>query len=302
MTLNTLKEKYFQDFIADGYSSKSRDTYDFQLSSFINYLGSLERTDPKEITTRDIKDYIGNLTKVKTGEPLADSTRHLVQSAIKSFLRYLYENDYIEIELGGKLKRIKIHKKESAYLSPEQYSHFIDTVKRKSTSYYRDRDLALMNLLIKSGIRRAELVNLDISDVDLPQAKIWIKRKGGNEGYIPLLHELVEDLDKYLKTLNRDSSDPLFMSKLGSRLSASSVWYLVKSYSLKAGLSKKITVHSLRHGFATKLRHSGVSISVIQQLMGHRSPTTTFRYLHITDKEIREELNSKVTFKGKGVN
>lgn len=300
MTINSLKEQYFHDFLADGNAHSSRNLYDFQLSNFIKYLENFKITDPKKITAREIKDYIGSLRKIKTGESMADSTRYSVQSAIKSFLRYLYENDYIDVELGSKLKRIKIHKKESAYLSPAQYTHFIATVKRQATSYYRDRDVALMNLLIKSGIRRAELVNLDISDVDLSQAKIWIKRKGGNEGYIPLLDELVEDLENYIRTLKRDGSEPLFMSKLGHRLSASSVWHLVKNYALKAGLSQEITVHSLRHGFATKLNDSGVPIPIIQKLMGHKSPSTTYRYLHITDSNVRKEFNERVTFDERG--
>lgn len=299
MTINDFKEQYFQDFIADGNATSSKGTYDTQLKNFISYLESLKVTTPKEITARTVKDYLGSL-RLKNGEAMSDNSRYSAQSAIKGFLRYLYENDYIEVELGAKLKSIKIHKKESAYLSPEQYSHFIFTVKKQSTSYYRDRDLALMYTLIKSGIRRAELVNLNISDIDLSQAKIWIKRKGGNEGFIPLLNELVEDLDKYLKTLKRDGNEPLFMSKLGQRLSASSVWHLVKRYASKAGLSQKITVHSLRHGFATKLNDSGVPIPIIQKLMGHRSPTTTYRYLHITDINVRKEFNDRVTFDERG--
>lgn len=291
MTINNLKELFFQDFIAYGNASSSLDTYDGFLIKFIEHLDGLNITNPKMLSAKSVKDYIRNVHKINSDEPLSNSTRHLMQSSIKSFLKYLYQNDYIDIELSSKLERIKIQKKESAYLSPEQYTHFINTVKKQSTPYYKDRDLALMNLLIKSGIRRAELVSLNISDVDLAQAKIWLKRKGGNEGYIPLQDKLVKDLDTYIKTLTRELNSPLFMSKRGQRLSASSVWHLVKSYALKAGLSPKITVHSLRHGFATHLRHDGVPIPVIQQLMGHRSPTTTYRYLHVTDKEIREELN-----------
>jgi site-specific recombinase XerD len=253
-------------------------------------------TNPKDITARVVKDYISDMKRVESDEPLADSTRYAVQSAIKSFLRYLYENDYIDTEIGSKLKRIKIKKKESPYLSPDQYYHFIMTVKKQSTLFYRERDVALMNLLIKSGIRRSELVNLNISDIDLVQSKIWIKRKGGNEGYLPLLAELSRDLEKYILTLNTNADAPLFTSKLNNRLSAASVWHLVKVYAKKAGLSPKITVHSLRHGFATKLLHDGVSISVIQKLMGHINPTTTFRYLHVTDSDIRNELNEKVMF------
>lgn len=299
MTINYLKELYFQDFIAYGNALSSKDTYDGFLIKFIEYLESINITNPKMISAKEVKDYIRNVQKINSSEPLSNSTRHLMQSSIKSFLRYLYQNDYIDIELGSKLERIKIQKKESAYLSKEQYSQFISVIK-KTTPYYRNRDLALMNLLIKSGIRRAEIVNLNISDIDLQQARIWIKRKGGNEGYIPLLDELVKDLEVYLKTLSRSADQPLFMSKRGQRLSASSVWHLVKKYALKAGLSKKLTVHSLRHGFATKLNDSGVPIPIIQKLMGHRSSSTTYRYLHVTDINVREEFNNKVSFDERG--
>jgi len=296
MNINNLKKLFLEDFINYGNRLTSKGAYNFQLDKFIKYLYSLKITKPEDITAKVVKEYIRNLYKKKTGEPYAPSSRHLIQSSIKSFLRYLYQNDYTTIDIGSKLERIKTQKKESAYLSKEQYLDFIKIIKKKSTPYYRQRDIALINLLIKSGLRRAEIIRLNISDIDLNESKIWVKRKGGNEEYITMHNSLVEDLSEYLKTLKRDSNQPLFMSKLGRRLSASSVWHLVKSYAFKAGLSQKITTHSLRHSFASNLNASGLSINSIQKLMGHKSPTTTFRYLHISESEIREEFNNKVTF------
>ena len=296
MTINTLKSEFLENITTYGSAESTKLAYNFELSRFLNYLDSLGMSNVSELSAKCVKDYIKDLKNSKTNSDLSPVTRARVRSALKSFLDYLYKNDYLEFDLGAKLDKIRIHRKESPYLTEAQYSQFIEAIKKESTPYYKNRDLALMSLLIKTGVRRAELVNLNIADVDLSQARIWVKRKGGNEGYLPLLEELVIDLDKYLKPLKRDANQPLFLSKLELRLSASSVWHLVKVYALKAGLSDKITVHSLRHGFATKLHNSGVSIPVIQQLMGHKSPTTTYRYIHTTDSKIREELNNKVSF------
>lgn len=296
MVINTLKNEFLEDFIVYGNSESSRRGYDFELTRFLNYLDSLGINEITTLSAKCVKDYLKNIRNVKTNNELSPASRARIQSALKSFLEYLYKNDHIEVDLAAKLEKIKTSQKESPYLSQTQCLQFIEAIKKQSTSYYRDRDLALMNILIKTGIRRAEIVNLDVSDVDLVQARIWVKRKGGSEGYIPLLDELVEDLGKYLKTLNKDANQPLFTSKRGNRLSASSVWHLVKVYARKADLNPKITVHSLRHGFATKLHQSGVSIPTIQKLMGHRSPTTTYRYVHTTDNSVREEFNNKVSF------
>lgn len=119
-----------------------------------------------------------------------------------------------------------------------------------------------------------------------------VTRKGNHIVNLNIHDELIDDIQKYLKIINRNPDEPLFMSKRGERLSASSIWHLVKGYSHKAGLNENITVHSLRHTFATTLLSEGMPIPYIQQLMGHRSSQTTSRYLHFQNTELIEAFNN----------
>ncbi|MBI4067560.1 tyrosine-type recombinase/integrase, partial [Candidatus Gottesmanbacteria bacterium] len=194
---------------------------------------------------------------------------------------------------------IKVSQKRPEYLSPEQYTNFLKTIEKESTPYYKKRDLMLVKILIMTGLRRAEVVGLNVGDVDLSKLRFSVKRKGGREEYVIVHNKLVEDLSNYLKIINRKSDEPLFMSKRGKRLSASSVWHLIKVYSKKSGLNGNVTVHSLRHTFATALLSQNVQLPYIQQLMGHRSAQTTMRYLHIQDNELSEAFN-RVTFEERG--
>lgn len=296
MVINILKNEFLENIIVYGNSESTKRAYDFDLTKFIEYLGDRGVADIGELTIQQVKDYLRDIKKADTNEELAPTTRARVRSSLKSFLEYLYKNDYMNLDLGAKLQRVKIPQKDPAYLSKEEYLNFLKVVEREATPYYKERDLALINLLIKTGLRRAEIVSLNVEDINLETLKIRVTRKGGKEQSITIHKELAQDLKKYIKTLRRSNDQPLFMSKRNNRLSASSVWHLVKSYAKEAGLPSNITVHSLRHTYATSLLLDGLPLPYIQTLMGHRSPTTTFRYLHVANKELEDAYNNKVSF------
>lgn len=159
----------------------------------------------------------------------------------------------------------------------------------------------LIKLFLKTGLRRAEVVGLNVNDVDLSKRTLRVKRKGNRQVYLYIHDELASDLRKYLKTLTRNVDDALFMSKKGKRLSACSIWHIVKTYSHKAGLNDNLTVHSLRHTFGTTLLSEGVPLPYIQALMDHRSPQTTSIYLHIQNNELSQAFN-RVNFEKGGEN
>ena len=296
MNLNKLKDEFLLDLTEYSACAEStKDGYNFDLTNFIEYLHKLSISESNQLSVNLIENYLRELKNKKTYSRLAPTTKARIRSSIKSFLVYSYRQDYIKTNLGAKLKKIKIPSKDPEYLSREQYSHFIKTIEREATPFYRERDLALVKLLIKSGLRQAEVVSLNTLDVDLSKLMLKVKRKGNKEEYVYIHHELADDLNRYLKIIESDKDRPLFLSKRGNRLSASSVWHLIKMYSHKAGLNGDVTVHSLRHTFATILLSENLPIPTIQRLMGHKSPTTTFRYLHLTNPEIIEQFN-KVNF------
>ncbi len=284
----------FLEYLSEyrGRSENTRKAYDYDLTRFLGYLSDSKINDLKQVSTNHLESYIYETGKHRGLEAI---TRARMRSSIKSFFGFLTRKGYIEIDPSSKLESIKLPEKQPEYLSQEQYHSFIRTVEKSSTPYYRERDLALIKLLIKSGLRRSEIVGLDVSDIDLSKLKLRVKRKGNREDYVIIHNQLAEDLRKYLNTIKGDENRPLFKSKRGNRLSPSSVWHLVKSYSHKAGLNGNVTVHSLRHSFASILLSQGMPLPYIQALMGHKSPETTSRYLHFVNSELTEAFN-KISF------
>lgn len=288
MKIDELKESWLNYLIARGRGNGTKKAYEDELNKFINYLTSLDITDIHLITTEILENYLFNYPNVST------NTKAWKMRPIKGFFKFLFRREYIRSNPAANLESIKISQKRAEYLSEEEYTRFFQIV-GKTTPYYRERDLMIVRLLVKTGLRKSELTGLNISDVDLSKLHFRVRRKGGREEYLILHHELVEDLQKYLKTINRGPDEPLFISKRNKRLSPSSVWHLIKKYSKKAGLNCNVTTHSLRHTFATTLLSNDMPLPYIQELMGHRSPQTTSRYLHVQNSKLVERFN-RVTF------
>jgi site-specific recombinase XerD len=289
MKIEELKQKWLNHLIAKGSPDGTIRTYGFTAKKFVKYLTSIGIDEVDLVTTQVIEDFI-------YGMSVAKNTKGQRMIHIKRFYVFLLSRDFIKTNPTINLESIKISPKSPEYLSHEQYTDLINVIKNeKSKPYYKQRDLMLIELLLKTGLRRAEITGLNVADVDMSKQKIKVKRKGNYEAEIMIHPKLKEGLTEYLKTINRKPHEPLFMSKRGNRLSSSSIWYLVKSYAKEAGLNKKVTVHSLRHTFATSLLSEAMPLPYIQKLMGHRSPQTTSRYLHVQDNELSEAF-SRVTF------
>jgi len=289
MKIDEYKNQYLSHIVeVRGRSLNTQKAYDFDLSRFIKYLHSNGVIEAGAITTNIIEAYLLHLKS-------STVTKARVRSSIKSFLGFLCRKEVIVSNPSDKLESMKLPEKTPEYLSKDQCRIFLKTIEKESTPYYRERDLMIANLLLKTGLRRAEVVGLNVKDIDLEKHVIRVKRKGNREVEITIHPELTENFQKYFETVKDLANRPLFLSKRGTRLSASSIWHMVKGYSHKSGFNGDVTVHSLRHTFATTLLSNGMSLTYIQALMGHKSSQTTSRYLHFQNSELNEAFN-KVTF------
>lgn len=285
MSLNELKNHFLEYLVQyRGRSLNTKRAYEFDLTRFINHLEVKGISEPELVTTKVIEDYLLQL-KCST------VTKARVRSSAKSFFSFLYRKAYITSDPAANLESMKLPEKNPEYLSKDQRNAFIKTIEKESTPYYRDRDLILIKLLLRTGLRRAEIVGLNVEDVDFSKGTLKVKRKGNREAYLTIHPQLAGDLKRYITSIQRNSSEPLFKSKRGQRLSASSIWHLVKMYSHKAGFNGDVTVHSLRHTFASTLLSQGCPLPFIQQLMGHKSSQTTSKYLHFQNTELVEAFN-----------
>ncbi len=255
-------ESYFQKLELKKYSNNTVKSYVSSFEEFINHFPEQEVDHLNEI---DIRTYIQRLVQEKR----SDSYINLAINSIKF---------YYEIVLGMPnrfymIERPRVSKKLPKVLSKEEVKRLI-----YATNNIKHR--CIVSLLYSAGLRRSELLNLKLTDIDSSRMLIHVKdAKGKKDRYTLLSQTALEDLRTYYKQWRPTSY--LFESPNGSKYSQSSIGKLISNAALKAGIRKHVSAHTLRHSFATHLLESGTDLRYIQLLLGHNSTKTTEIYTHV---------------------
>jgi integrase/recombinase XerD len=272
-------------------SPKTIDAYTFDLAKFSQFadreIGPGWRIE--DIGQHAIKAYIQCLA----GRGNAAITRGRKLATLKSFFGYLSSQGKVKIDPTSQIRMPKRVDKESSYLSEEEYKRLLKAVKDNATKYYKERDIAIVTMLIGTGLRLSELVGLNVGDVTFTTGTIKVILKGRNERTLPLSDTVMTVIRRYLKTReNALPSAPLFLSKRGTRIDSASVQYLVKKYCREAHIEKDgLSPHMLRHSFAAALLKQGENVFTVQQLLAHHNIRTTERYLHINNEDLRTAVS-----------
>ena len=263
----------------------------------------------REITTSDVFDFLSYLANDRTANPDAASPDYGISatararklSAIKSFYKYLTvrtkqltENPVADLEYP------KLRKSLPKYLTMEQSAALLKAVSGPNEK----RDYAIIMLFLNCGIRRSELVGLNLSDVY--EDRIRVVGKGNKERFVYFGTPCRKAIDAYLPERNKKTlSDnrALFGSRDNNRISVTAVHRLIKKYLLIAGLdATQFSAHKLRHTAATMMLSGGVDVKTVQEVLGHENLNTTQIYAHIENTELKlaAEANplSKLDFSG----
>lgn len=277
------------------FSPRTIEAYEYDLNKFVEFLESTKRADISRISKEDVRHFLSQ--RAKTNGAV---TRARKLSSIKSFFKYLGREGIIAANPVSDIEAPKLPEREPSYLTEFEYQNLIAAVKFKATPYYLSRDLAIVFLLLGTGIRLSELVGLTLDRVNLDGAdkSIKVRGKGNRERSIPLTNEVVGILGNYLKQRPDVESNNLFISRFGDELRSRSVYGLIKKYIEAAKIKKnKVAVHSLRHTFGASMLKSGANIFTIQKLLGHKQLETTGRYLHIDNVDLRNAVDKLVLSK-----
>jgi integrase/recombinase XerC len=234
---------------------------------------------------------------------LADSgnspiTRARKLAAIKSFYNYLCRVEHFPKNHAHNIEMPKVDKNRHrafSYLAEEEYRKLLKTVSREATTYFFERDIAIVSTLLGTGIRVSELVNLNIDDIDFEHKEMRVLRKGQKTTVEVVNDGVLLNIRRWLRkrdSLNLNGEKAIFISKQKRRMDKSSVQYMVKQYGKKSGIGKRITCHTLRHSFGTNALKKGNDIETIRELMGHESILTTQKYMHSTREDKRKAANS----------
>jgi integrase/recombinase XerD len=246
------------------YSENTIRTY---LQSFKEFLQFYEDTDPLELNEIEIRNYLLFLIEKKK---LSRSTQNQAINAIKFFYEKILGQDRKVYHLDRPMRERKLPEVLSQ-LEVMQIFEAVGNLKHR----------VMLMLIYAAGLRRSELINLRVGDVDLNRNTVFIRgAKGSKDRQSVMAQSLAPLLQQYLKEYN--PSFWLFEGINGDRYSTSSLRMVLKTGVQKAGIKKRVRLHMLRHSFATHLLEAGTSTRYIQVLLGHHSPKTTEIYAHVS--------------------
>ena len=271
---------------------KSENTVKSYSSDLENYLYYLEQKllidDVSLITADSIKKFLTYLKKL--GYTPASSSRAL--SAIKSFHKFLFIERHTKTNPAISLASPKLEKKLPTVLSIEEVLKLLDTL--DTSTPYNQRNQAMIELMYATGLRVSELVNLKLMDLHLTNKMISTVGKGSKERLIPVNDYATKILRNYLLEArpklviaSRDEGY-VFLNNQGTAISRQSFFLMLKEMAKKAGITKEVSPHTLRHSFATHLLEAGTDLRLIQEMLGHEDISTTQIYTHLSNQKLKE--------------
>ncbi len=280
-----------------GISPNTLVAYRSDLTQLIDYIktnhfnGSGNNIGWEEVDEDIMSQYLLHLHELE----YSDTTRARKVASSKSLFGFLLDEGIISRDPTENISSPRIGRSLPDTLSFEEVESLLTSASQKETTDSM-RDRAMFELLYASGLRVTELVSLDLGDLDLEQGTVRCLGKGGKERIIPLHANAVAVLKRYIKEarpsfVKNISDKSLFLNKRGQRLSRQGFWLILKAHAKRAGITKKITPHTLRHSFATHLLQGGAPLRHVQELLGHSSITTTQVYTHLTSEHVRIEYD-----------
>jgi integrase/recombinase XerC len=272
---------------ADGRSERTRQAYLRDLRKLQSWLGKdlpVNAVTP-EMLARFLAD--GN------GRPSA-LTVNRTKTAFRVFFRYLSDAGCISDNPARLIRSTPTDRRVPSYLSSGEAKRLLGTIP-KSDGPVAKRDHAMFSLLLGTGIRLSSLVGLNASNVDLAQGTVTIEAKGGREETVFLSARLCRLLGHYIEAIRAVEGTPLFCSRSGTRLGPRQVQLRLKHWVKAAGIAKPVSVHWLRHSFATRLYSQTGDLHLVQRALGHKHIGTTEIYARVEDKVLRKALE-KLSF------
>lgn len=274
------------------------------------YIDELELSDMQKITTTDIEMFMSYLTYYEIDGKSYTNNEHGKSrklSTVRSMLKYFYNKDKLPENIAAKVVTPKLHQKEIIRLEKNEINDLLDVLEntclnsdRQNTyieNNIKSRDLAIITLLLGTGIRVSECVGLNIQDINFESNAFVVTRKGGNRTTLYFSDEIKQVLLKYLKEreeLEDFGSNALFLSLQNKRISVRAVQYIVKKYAEIISPLKKITPHKLRSTYGTNLYKATKDIYVVAEVLGHKDVNTTKKHYAAISEDIKKDASTKV--------
>ena len=297
MKLTDAINRYKSYFIAQRYSLKTWQYYEWELAELSRWLEGRDISEVEKIQTGDLYDYGAEVRQRGFKYPHSPNARirkdrvsHKASDEIKegTLLRtlivirafYSYLEKVYKMENIAKIAFPDIRPKqtrETEHLEPERLASVLE-------NYGSEREGAILHTLLATGIRQGELRGCKMADYSRERKELQVIGKGGAQRTVILTDACIAAIDHYLRRLNRPRTECLFCREDGSPLKSGDIIYMFQKISVKCGF--RVTAHMLRHTMATLLARDGVNPFYIQKQLGHKRAETTGRYVHVTPEMI----------------
>ena len=260
------------------YSSHTIQAYKKDLVQFNSFLEDESVVSVFDVNYSLIRSWVTSL--LENGDNHRTVNRKM--SAIKSYFKFLLKIGRISINPADSFKSLKVAKKIQVPFSTEEVLKLLDS-SYDTDDFEQSRDFLIIELFYATGIRREELINLKVPDVDLISNQIKVTGKRNKQRIIPLVSSIKDHVEKYLSLRDQFvemTTYELFITSKGIKVYPSLVYRVIKSYFSKVSLKVKISPHVLRHTFATHLLDHGADLNAVKELLGHTSLSSTQIYTH----------------------
>ncbi|HNX67989.1 MAG TPA: tyrosine recombinase XerC [Candidatus Omnitrophota bacterium] len=267
-----------------GASDHTVKNYGIDLREFKKFLAE---KDLKELTYLDIRAFLAFL---KTREYSKSSISRKL-ACLRSFFKYLARENILTQNPAAGIATPKKEKRLPCFLNPDEITKLLEAPSQHC--WEEKRDKSILEMLYSSGIRVSELVGLNHDDLDFFGGLVRVRGKGKKERIVPVGQVALRCLKDYLdhkapKEILNAVKKPLFVSRLGGRLTDRSIRRMILKYVKRTGLGKEVSPHTLRHSFATHMLDRGADLRSVQELLGHANLSTTQIYTHVTTQRLKD--------------
>ncbi len=288
---NEIISQHIDDFIKfikfeKGLSENTVLAYKSDIKLFENFLKENKLNDVDEEV---ITDLIFQLKNKKYSN--LSIARILV--SIRNYYKFLLKEKMIKTNPFENLESFKVRKMMPEVLTETDIVNILNQPDLTTKEGIRDR--AILELLYSAGIRVSELVNMELTDINLDEKIIRCFGKGAKERIVPIGDYVVDAIKNYLvyrTEISKKFSNYLFITRFGKKFTRAGIWKLIKNYALKAGINKNVYPHIFRHSFATHLLKGGADLRSVQEMLGHSDISTTQIYTHV-DRSYLKKIHKK---------
>ena len=279
----------FHDYLTfeRGLSERTVSAYQRDLNRWLASMTEQGISEPGSVSAAALRAWVFALKD----EGLAATSIRRAQSAVRTYFRFLLAEGVISADPTDRLDSPRVARSLPDFLSTEETGRLLDAPDETKAVYWRDR--AILEFLYATGVRVSELTELPIASVDLEEGFAVVFGKGSKERLVPIGGPARRALARYLAVvrpgLDRgQGAGFVFLNARGCPIRRESVWAIVRDSARRAGITRKVSPHTLRHTFATHLVEGGADLAAVQELLGHADISTTQIYTHLNRAYLRD--------------